>query len=53
VLDGGLPTTAEAQAFKAAINKLSDAELDSVTSPSDVVALAVSARFPAPGPRRQ
>ena len=38
LLAGDLPTTAEAQAAKAAINKLSDAELDSVTSLSEVVA---------------
>jgi hypothetical protein len=44
LLDGDLPTTAEAQAGKAAINKLSDAERDSVTSLSDVVALATSRR---------
>ncbi|MEV6611702.1 hypothetical protein [Kutzneria sp. NPDC051319] len=37
LLSGDLPTTAEAQALKAAINELSDAELDSVTSPADVV----------------
>ncbi|OXM68257.1 hypothetical protein CF165_14025 [Amycolatopsis vastitatis] len=43
LLDGDLPTTAEAQASKAAINKLTDAELDSVTSLSDVVARSTTA----------
>ncbi|MGO1056693.1 hypothetical protein [Crossiella sp. CA198] len=43
LLDGDLPTTAEAQAGKAAINKLSDAELDSVTSLSDVLARSITA----------
>lgn len=45
LLDGNLPTTAEAQAAKAAINTLGDADLESVTSLADVLALSASAPF--------
>jgi hypothetical protein len=37
LLAGGMPTTAEAQAGKAIINRLSDAERESITSLSDVM----------------
>jgi hypothetical protein len=37
LLDGDIPSTAEAHAFKAAINKLSDTERESATSPSEIM----------------
>jgi hypothetical protein len=37
LLDGDMPTTAGAQAFKAAINKLDDAERESITSAAEVM----------------
>jgi hypothetical protein len=37
LLAGDLPTTAEAQAGKAVINRLSDAERESITSLADVM----------------
>lgn len=40
LLDGQLPTTAEAQAFKARINRLTPEQLETVTSIAEVVALA-------------